>query len=268
VCVCVCACVRACERASVWVCARARACACVCAFLRVCRSVGTSMHAFLRLCTLRAHTRARACDFDWLALLSPWQARAREVAAQVKARPKRAACCALPRLPTARACAATARAHEAHAFLRALLGGSVLSFASDAPICFKFWNYFYLVRFISFSLFSGIYFSGTLIRRQSLPRRALHLRVLQAHAAEAAAQVQCQLRARARVHARTLAGGLPRAHARTNTRTRSHTHSDAPARGTSHTHTHTRARARNTMRMRTLARTRSIRLACRPVSTP
>ena len=80
-------------------------------------SVGASMHASLRFC---ARTRTlRACGFDWLALLFPWQARARKVAAEVKAHPLRAARLALARAPTSTARATTARAHVARAFLRA-----------------------------------------------------------------------------------------------------------------------------------------------------
>ena len=67
------------------VCARVCAGVCVCVTLRA--SVGACMHASLRFVCAVVHMRARACVFDRLALLFPWQARAREVAAEVRARP-------------------------------------------------------------------------------------------------------------------------------------------------------------------------------------
>ena len=98
--------------------------------------------------------------FDWLALLFPWQARARQVAAEVKACPKRAARSALPRLPTAPARAATARAHVARAFLRASVHCWAALFvvsrrASDSLICFEIWDYFIKFDFFYFPYFRG-----------------------------------------------------------------------------------------------------------------
>ena len=158
-------------RASMPVCVR------VCVRLSAC--VGGCVHARepALLCT-NAHAE-RACGFDWLALLFPWQARARKVAAEVKAHPLRVARRALARAPTARA--ATARAHVARAFLRARVHCWAALFAesrhaSDAPICFKIWDYFITFDFLYFRLFSGIYSSVVLNRRHSLPRRALHRR--------------------------------------------------------------------------------------------
>jgi hypothetical protein len=126
------------------VCVRVCAGVCVCVTLRV--SVGACMHASLRLCA-RSCTCARAREFHQLALLFPMQARAREVAAEVKARTKRTARRALARLPTASAWAATARTHVARAFLRARLHCwaalcAVSRRASDAPIRFEIGDYF------------------------------------------------------------------------------------------------------------------------------
>ncbi len=88
-----------------------------------------------------------------------------------------------------------------------------------------------------------------------MPRRALHLRVLQAHAAEKAAQVQFWLRRCGCMHAhaghactrgrwRECVFGAPtHKHTRTYTHTQTQTHT--------HTHTHTQPRARTHTRTRT-----------------
>ncbi len=75
-------------RAPMPVCARVCACVCVCTRVRVATCVGGCVHA-REPALVRAfvHMRARVCVFDRLALLFPWQARAREVAAKVGARP-------------------------------------------------------------------------------------------------------------------------------------------------------------------------------------
>jgi hypothetical protein len=195
----VCACVRrptgtyvgACDRARLvcfWLCGRAsayacvRVCACVCTRVRLSTCKGACVHAReLALVCAFVHMRARACVADRLALRFPWQARARHVAAEVKARPESAARRALARAPTAPARAATARAHVARAFLRAHVHCWAALFlvsrgAFDAPICFKIGDCFIKFYFFYFRVFSGIYFSVVLIRRHSLPRRALHLR--------------------------------------------------------------------------------------------
>ena len=100
------------------------------------------------------------CGFDWLALRFPWQARARKVAAEVKAHPLRAARLALARAPTSPARATTARAHVARAFLRASVHCWAALFvvsrrASDSLICFEIWDYFIKFDFFYFPYFRG-----------------------------------------------------------------------------------------------------------------
>ena len=75
-----------CGRASAYACVRAcvRACVCVCVSPRLSVDACTRVPALV--CAF-VHMRARACVADRLALLFPWQARAKEVAAEVKALP-------------------------------------------------------------------------------------------------------------------------------------------------------------------------------------